>query len=157
MRAAASLPPRPLRRVYVDTSAWVSLLVHEPSARAIETQLADPNSQLLTAHWTRTELASALAIKSRRGEVAPRQVLQLIEEFGLWVTAGMRLLTPEQKDFEQAAEFCTDVDSGLRAGDALHLAVAKRSSATHLLSLDDGMCRQASKLGLACLEVPLTP
>ncbi|MFM1811933.1 MAG: hypothetical protein RLZZ336_871 [Cyanobacteriota bacterium] len=48
----------------------------------------------------------------------------------------------------QAAELLQDPGLGLRAGDALHLAVALHSRCTHLASFDGRMQQAAAALGM---------
>ena len=103
------------RRIYVDSSVWIALLAHEASAASLTQWLADEVGQLFTALWTRTELASALSIKARRGELNQKQVLQLLQEFEQWVGTGMQMLNIDNRDFAQAAELCANVKSRLRS------------------------------------------
>jgi predicted nucleic acid-binding protein len=56
--------------------------------------------------------------------------------------------TPDLADFEAAKQFVLRYDSGLRAGDALHLAVARNNNAQAIYSLDDRMIRAGRLLGL---------
>ena len=140
------------RRVYVDTSVWVAVLTQETSAEALMQTLEAEAGQLLTAIWTRTELASALGIKARRQELTQERVRQLMQEFELWVADGLAAMPVDSMDFLQAARLCESIDSKLRGGDALHLSVAKRCQATHLLSLDKDMLENATRLGMQFID-----
>jgi len=53
---------------YVDTSVWVALLAREAPAAALAQWLATAPA-LCCADWTQVELASALGIKHRRGDI----------------------------------------------------------------------------------------
>ena len=136
------------RRIYVDSSVWIALLANEASADGLKHWLADEAGQLFTALWTRTELASALSIKARRGELSQQQVTQLLGEFELWVTSGVQLLNVDNRDFAQAAARCTKVTAKLRSGDALHLTVALRHQMSHVATLDQDMSQNALEMGL---------
>jgi uncharacterized protein len=140
-----------LARTYVDTSVWIAMLTHEPNADAMLSCL-EREQQLLTAEWTRTELASALGIKARRKELTQIQVSDVLEKFELWTSAGLSMAAVESDDFYIAAKMCENTASGLRAGDALHLSVAKRHEVTHVLTLDRDMQRCARSLGLQIIE-----
>ena len=140
------------RRVYVDTSVWVAVLAHEPNAPGLMRDLEAETGQLLTAAWTRTELASALSIKARRNELTQASVSALLREFDLWVSGGVTVMPVDSSDFARAAQLCENVASKLRAGDALHLSVAKRCLATHLFSLDTDMLNNAIALGLSWMD-----
>ena len=57
-----------------------------------------------------------------------------------------------EDDFLYAAELCRTSETGLRAGDALHLAVALRHNCHWLASLDQAMNASARKLGLKLVK-----
>ena len=59
----------PGERIYVDTSVWVALLAREAPAAALSLWLAQA-PPLCCANWAELELASALGIKHRRGELS---------------------------------------------------------------------------------------
>ena len=143
------------RRVYVDTSVWVAVLAKEPNAPGLMRDLEAETGQLLTSTWTRTEFASALAIKARRKELTQDGVSALLREFELWVSGGVAVMPVDSSDFAQAAQRCGNVESvasRLRAGDALHLSVAKRCLATHIFSLDTDMLNNAIALGMSWMD-----
>lgn len=141
------------RRVYLDSSVWIALLTQEPTASALSEWLSGEPGQLITAHWTRTELASALSIKVRRGEIKPSVSKGLLQQFDEWVASEVQLLPVDSSDFLQASYMCADAASGLRAGDALHLAIALRCQTSHVASLDQNMLKNARRLGI---ENPLS-
>ena len=85
----------------MDSSVWIALLAKEASAEQLTLWLEGEDGQLFTALWTRTELASALSIKARRGEFSQKQVTQLLEEFEQWVATGVQLLNIDNRDFAQ--------------------------------------------------------
>ena len=140
------------RRIYMDSSVWIALLAQEPSAEQLALWLDSEDGQLFTALWTRTELASALSIKARRGEFSQKQVTQLLEEFEQWVATGVQLLNIDNRDFAQAADLCAKVKASLRSGDALHLTVAARHQMTHVATLDSDMRKNALEIGLQVLK-----
>ena len=140
------------RRIYIDSSVWIALLAQEASAERLAQWLDDEAGQLFTALWTRTELASALSIKARRGELSQKQVTQLLQEFEQWVTTGVQLLNIDNRDFAQAAALCAKIKANLRSGDALHLTVASRHQITHVATLDQDMSQNALEMGMQVLK-----
>src|SRR5436853_87913 len=54
----------------------------------------------------------------------------------------------EPIDFETAKQFVLRYETALRAGDALHLAIARNNNAQAIYSLDDKMIRAGKLLGL---------
>lgn len=136
------------RRIYMDSSVLIALLAQENSADDLKRWLAAESGQLFTALWTRTELASALSIKARRGELSQQQVMQLLEEFELWAVSGVQLLNVDNRDFAHAAALCAKVKAKLRSGDALHLTVALRHQMSHVATLDRDMSQNALEMGM---------
>jgi len=73
------------------------------------------------------------------------------------VAADLRLLPVEPASFHRAAELVLDAVSGLRAGDALHLACAEAAGAKYMATLDDGLSRNARRLKLKPVVLRGTP
>ena len=136
------------RRIYIDTSLWVAMLTSESQAASIKHWIGDEPGQLCVSPWTRTELASALAIKHRRGELTQDYLMKVLVQFDAWVARSLRMLSVESHDCEHAAGLCAPAVSGLRAGDALHLAVALRHRCSHMATLDAVLIKAASNMGL---------
>ena len=138
---------------YVDTSAWVALLGREANAGQMA-QWMMRGMPLLTSVWTEVEVASALSIKARRGELTQGMVLQTCQLFReLLGTGGVTGVGCVTTDFQEAALMCEQMSSGLRGGDALHLAVAQRAGSTHFLSFDKTLNRQALQMGLVLVDI----
>ncbi|MEX1167690.1 MAG: type II toxin-antitoxin system VapC family toxin [Hydrogenophaga sp.] len=138
---------------YVDTSVWVALLGHEANGQPIEAWMMR-GMPLITSAWTKVEIARALGIKARRGELSQGMVSDMCQSFrDLLGTAGVAQVDCAGTDFQEAALMCEHVASGLRGGDALHLAVAQRSGSSHFLSFDKTLNRQAQQMGLVLVDI----
>ncbi len=137
---------------YVDTSVWMAMLTQEANAEDVLSYLERKPQHLMTAEWTRTELASALGIKARRKELTQAQVSEVLEKFELWISTGLNVASVRSDDFYIASKMCENTESRLRAGDALHLSVAKRHEVTHVFTLDHDMQRGAQSLGMRIIE-----
>ena len=138
---------------YVDTSAWVALLGREVNAVPMERWMMR-GMPLVTSNWTGVEIASALSIKARRGELTQGMVSQCCQAFHeLLEAGGLALIECVATDFQEAAWMCEQMSSGLRGGDALHLAVAQRSGGTHFLSFDKTLNRQALQMGMVLVDI----
>lgn len=55
-------------------------------------------------------------------------------------------LVPSAADFVTAAQFLVPADTGLRAGDVLHLAVATNHGAKRVYTLDRGLLKAGERL-----------
>jgi hypothetical protein len=133
---------------YVDTSALVALIVNEPGSAAVSDWYRRTRSDLLSSAWCVTEFGSALGLKQRAGQLDAGQAGAAWERFGRLVANDLRLLSVEPADFHRAALLALDASSGIRAGDALHLACAERAGARTLVTLDRVMAGNASRVGL---------
>lgn len=134
--------------IYVDTSALVALIVNEPGSAAVGAWYAATKSELVSAAWCVTEFGSALGMKQRTGQIDAAQAQQAWERFQRLVANDLRLLPLDPQDFHRAALLTLDAASGIRAGEALHLACAERAGAKALATLDAVMARNASRVKL---------
>jgi predicted nucleic acid-binding protein len=129
--------------IYLDTSILVSAMTSEVATEASQRRLAEiPLSDMAISQWTRTEFASALAIKLRTGQLSTQQRQTSQALFDRLVAAIGSVWSVEDRHFLGAAELVARDDLGLRAGDALHLAIAIDHSA-ELLPLDERLAAAA--------------
>jgi len=135
-------------RIYVDTSVLVAAHVSEPHTDLAQRCLSEQSSGLLISMWALVEADSALAIKRRRGELdAASQAVAITDIDGFSARFGPHVL-PLEADMQRARVLCRNVDSGLRAGDALHLALALRLGVSHLATLDVVLAKNATAHGI---------
>jgi predicted nucleic acid-binding protein len=134
--------------IYVDTSALVALIVNEPGSAGVATWYAAAKSELVSAAWCVTEFGSAIGLKQRTGQLDAGQAQHAWQRFERLTANDLRLLPVEAGDFHRAALLTLDAASGIRAGDALHLACAKRAGAKSIVTLDAVMARNAQRLKL---------
>ena len=132
--------------VYVDTSVLVPLFLNEPHSAAAIHWYARERSELVAAVWCIVEFASALGIKQRTGAIDAQQAQGAWTRFERMVAADLRLLPVEPASFHRAAELVLNAASGLRAGDALHLACAEAAGAKRMATLDEVLGRNARRL-----------
>ncbi|MFL9875717.1 type II toxin-antitoxin system VapC family toxin [Paraburkholderia megapolitana] len=138
--------------VYVDTSVLVALCVNEPTRAAIARWYATCSEELASAAWCVTEFASALGIKQRTAQISAEQGASAWQAFERLCTGDLRLLPVEPSTFHRAAALTLDASTGLRAGDALHLASALDARAGVIATLDDVLARNAKQVNIEPLE-----
>lgn len=140
--------------IYLDASALVPLFVPEASSGAVRKRLASyaPKPIALSA-WTVTEAVSALGIRVRSGTLRREQVAFIIAAMDQLVRASFVLLDVEAAHFKRAAGLLQQVELGLRAGDALHVAVADQVEVERVITLDQRMAKALQSLGLG-VEMP---
>jgi hypothetical protein len=139
--------------IYVDTSALVPAFIREPRSDAVLAWLETSGQRLVVSEWSITEFSSAAAIKVRTGEIAPALARQARSRFLDFAESYCSIAVPQRAEFRRAAELAGDASLKLRAGDALHLAVAAASKAEGILCLDETMAAGAKTMGLSVVSI----
>lgn len=103
---------------------------------------------MAVSQWTRVEVFSALAREVRAKALPAGDANEAIVRFDDMVRRAFTVLLPDQADFETAARYVGRFETGLRAGDALHLAVATNRSASAIYTLDNSLISAGKILGL---------
>ncbi|HEY4165837.1 MAG TPA: type II toxin-antitoxin system VapC family toxin [Reyranella sp.] len=135
--------------LYFDTSFLVPLFLQEATSARIERVMAGLAGQdLATSHWTRVEFSSLLAREVRMGGLDSKTAREVDAEFEGVAQQSFVVLVPSVDDFDLAKQYIDRHQSGLRAGDALHLAIAQNHSSTQIYSLDNTLLRAGRQLGL---------
>lgn len=133
--------------LYFDTSFLAPLILEEPTSARIEAFFAKaPAGELYVSHWTRVEFSSLIAREVRMGGLTDADALLAIGQFDEMVAESFQILAPGVADYELAKAYVQHFDTGLRAGDALHLAVAANSGAKIFYTLDEGLLNAARLL-----------
>jgi uncharacterized protein len=134
---------------YFDTSFLMPLVRREATSDRV-TEFVDTlgAALLLTSHWTRVELCSAVAREVGMKVLRPAEGRIAISNFEHGILPSFLLYAVELNDCKLAMDYLQNFETGLRAGDALHLAIAKNNNAQAIYSLDDRMIRAGKLLGV---------
>jgi predicted nucleic acid-binding protein len=134
---------------YFDTSFLMPVFIQEAfSARVEKVLKRPPVGEAAVSNWTRVEFSSALARQVRMDDLDRATAADIESDFDAMVNDTFVILSPNAGDFDLARTFLRRYDAGLRAGDALHLAIASNRSAETIYSLDRGLLRAGRLLGL---------
>ena len=135
--------------LYLDTSIVVPVVFFEDTSERVERFVRSrPPGALMTSHWTRVEFSSTLAREVRLGTFDHPTALAIEKDFDDLIAESFELLLPSIDDFETAKTYLRRYETGLRGGDALHLAIAANRGAERIFSLDKRMVKAGRMLGL---------
>lgn len=137
---------------YLDTSVFVTAMTPESGRRRVRTWLLEHQADSFISGWVITEFASALSLKNRHARLSGDDQLLALAQFDRYVDEAAEVLAIGIADFRLAATFCADPDTGLRAGDALHLAVCAAHGLT-IVTRDRSMASAATGLGMPVTDL----
>jgi predicted nucleic acid-binding protein len=139
--------------LYLDTSLIVSALTIEPGSKQSQAWFGEQDpQQFLISEWTATEVSSALGIKLRTGQLTVVERAAALALFHQLTAASFTVASVVGTHFRMAAGYLDRYELGLRASDALHLAVAADEGA-QICTLDRRMAAAGPALGVPTILV----
>jgi uncharacterized protein len=138
--------------IYVDTSVLVPMFIREPKSETVMAWLESSGERLAVSEWSLVEFAAAAAIKVRTGQTAAGVARRATDRAQAFARTHCTVATPGGEDFRRAAGLAGDAELKLRAGDALHLAIAMGLAVQGILCLDDAMAGGARALGMTVIS-----
>lgn len=135
--------------LYFDTSFLAPLILEEATSAAVERFVRGlPPGELTVSQLARIEFSSLLAREVRMGGLDIKSARAADAQFETILTESFAILLPAADDFDLAKRYLGDPKTGLRAGDALHLAIATNHAAEAIYSLDKMLLKAGRRLGL---------
>lgn len=133
---------------YLDTSLVVAGMIGESKTTVVQQWLKAQSAEgLHISDLVVTEYSAALSIKLREKKIDVAQRGGALAQFALSCSSLFTILTLQPFHFRTAARFADQYALGLRAADALHLAVAAEQGAT-LFTLDKRLSQAGPALGV---------
>jgi uncharacterized protein len=134
--------------LYLDTSLLFAALTNEAETERMQRWLGrQPEDELAISEWVTTEFSSALSIKLRTRQIGAAHRADALAIFTRLTTDSFTVVPVSRLQFRTAARFVEQHALGLRAGDALHLAICGDHGAT-LCTLDRRLSDAGAALGV---------
>ena len=134
--------------LYLDTSLLVAALTNESETERMQRWLGQQQrDDLAISDWVTTEFSSVLSIKLRAGHIGVAHRADVLATFTRLTTESFTVVPVSRLQFRTAARIVERHMLGLRAGDALHLAICADHGAT-LCTLDRRLGEAGAALGV---------
>lgn len=115
---------------YLDASLIVAAVSIEMKSPDIQVWFAtQPAGRLCTSAWAITEVSSALAMKRRAGTMTEEDRQRALATVSSLIDEVLIVEPVREQHFYMAARFADRIETKLRSGDALHMAVAQSINA----------------------------
>jgi uncharacterized protein len=138
---------------YLDTSFLVAAFSTEARTNDVRRWFDNtPPEDIFVSSWVETEFSSAISLKVRTQQIKLEERAVILSNWRIFIAETAAVIVVQIKDFETAALFAGQHQLALRAGDALHIAVAQSAGCT-LVTLDKRMAEAAIELGVSVAEV----
>jgi predicted nucleic acid-binding protein len=135
--------------IYFDTSFVAPLVLPEAASARVEgiMQRMTPG-EVAVSHWTRVEFAGLVARRVRMRELTEQLASRAVLVFERLLAESYQVILPTASDFNLATRLLQHYRTGLRSGDALHLAIAQNHNANRFFTLDARLIKAAKLVGI---------
>lgn len=141
---------------YLDASVLVAMFTVDEHSASTIAWLPGAQERLSLSTWGLTEFTSALGVAYRTGRFAAGEREAAEAALREWMRVGPQPVPLRPDDVGQARNLIRGTQVALRAGDALHLAIAQRLD-TSVATFDRRMALAAADLGIPVEDLPPHP
>jgi predicted nucleic acid-binding protein len=140
--------------IYLDANLLVALCVAESASARVDAWLSRQVGQVIgTSQWALTETTSALGVKVRRRDMTREAAGESLRLLDNEIIPLLVLVDLPPTLFARAEILLRSFELGLRAGDALHLAICLDVDSSTLATADATLFSAARQLGQAAIKV----
>ncbi len=133
--------------VYLDASVLVALLLTDALTSRADEFLRTRAPVLIVSDFAAAEFSSAVGRRVRIGHLSAQEARTAFSTFDTWSQAAATSVETTTADVWAAQNYLRRLDLGLRTGDALHIAIARRIGAP-LATFDQKMAAGARAVGV---------
>ena len=135
--------------LYLDASALLPLFIEETKTQRAHGILR--GTILVISDFAVAEFSAGVARRARLGEITDSGAAAVFAALDAWTVNAARRESLTTGDVGVAISLVRRLDLGLRAPDAINIAIAQRCEA-QLLTFDEKMARSARSLGLTVVN-----
>jgi uncharacterized protein len=134
---------------YLDTSVVIPLYIKEATSTDCQTFINTHKGQLALSQWTMVEVYSGFCLLKRTGVLQASNITLITTTLEQQAKLYFSVLDVQASDFLTAKAYLAHntFALNLRAGDALHIAVAQNRS-LDLVTSDSNMVKAAKAFGV---------
>jgi uncharacterized protein len=139
---------------YFDTSVVIPLYIKEATSNDCQTFVNAHKGGLTLSQWTIVEVYSGFSLLKRTGVLQTADITLISTTLEQQTKLYFSLLALQESDFLTAKDYLAHntFALNLRAGDALHIAVAQNHS-LGLVTSDSNMVKAAKALGVSVTHI----
>jgi predicted nucleic acid-binding protein len=137
--------------LYLDAGAVMAVVAEEETNALVDPVIRNAGTLVLLSEFCLAECSAAISKLARMRIRSIGEADLLMDRLDRWAAALTNRTAIENADVTNAIGLVRRHELKLRAPDAIHIAATHRLGAT-LVTLDRGMARAATALGLPCIN-----
>ena len=135
---------------YLDSSVTVCAVSAEAATTAVLDWIGNVDAGLMVSDWVITETFAAISQKRRMKIISADDQRRALAAFEAQLGSSLPVVEVTRGNFRRAARLADNARTALRAGDALHLAVAEHHDFT-VCTLDKRQAAAGAAFGVKTL------
>jgi uncharacterized protein len=134
--------------IYADTNVLLALYSRDTTSDAAHAWAQALEDRVVTSWWAVIEFKANISLRVRKKRLPTASALAAMAAFERDFVAAQSPLTTLSPHFALAATWLSNHQTGLRSGDALHLATANGHGCASFATFDRELAKFGRKLGV---------